>query len=142
DLRSARQRVYLSSGFATRALVGPQQGATLGAGSSRLGRASAEFPCPACYENKRAFARGGPTGNFRWPGFYTFQKSSLLPKARDVTYRQRKCLSVLACDAFGADLNCSESSRGSGLRGPGSPRWCGRPTALRDFEPRDGSYGS
>src|SRR5262252_4373392 len=23
-----------------------------------------------------------------------------------------------------------------------TPRWCGRPTALRDFEPRDGSYGS
>src|SRR5262249_61555021 len=41
--------------------------------------------------------------------FYTFRKSLLLPKPRDVTYRQRKCLSVLACDAFGANLNCSES---------------------------------
>src|SRR5262245_35037071 len=44
--------------------------------------------------------------------FYTFRKSLLLPKPRDVTYRQRKCLSVLACDAFGADLNCSESCVG------------------------------
>jgi len=43
------------------------------------------------------------------PVFYTFAKSPLLPKSRDVTYRQCKCLSVLACDAFGADLNRSES---------------------------------
>ena len=41
--------------------------------------------------------------------FYTFRKSLLSPKARDVTYRQRKCLRVLACGTFGADLNCSES---------------------------------
>jgi len=55
---------------------------------------------------------GRPTGNSSGPVFYTFRKSLLLPKARDVTYRQRKCLSMLACDAFGADLNCSESSWG------------------------------
>jgi hypothetical protein len=41
--------------------------------------------------------------------FYTFRKSPLLPKARDVAYRQRKCLSVLAWGTFGVDLNRSES---------------------------------
>src|SRR5215813_12578037 len=58
---------------------------------------------------------GRPTGNSSGPVFYTFRKSHLLPNPRDVTYRQRKCLSVLAWGTFGADLNCSESSRGSGL---------------------------
>ena len=36
---------------------GPAAGRDARRGSSRLGRASAEFPCPACYQNKRAFAR-------------------------------------------------------------------------------------
>src|SRR5262245_25632798 len=48
--------------------------------------------------------------------FYTFRKSLLLPKPRDVTYRQRKCLSVLACDAFGADLDRSESGAARPLK--------------------------
>jgi hypothetical protein len=43
------------------------------------------------------------------PVVYTFRKSLLLPMLRDVTYRQRKCLCMLACGTFGADLNCSES---------------------------------
>jgi hypothetical protein len=47
------------------------------------------------------------------PVFYTFGKSPLLPKSRDVTYRQCKCLSVLACGTFGVDLNRSESRGGA-----------------------------
>src|SRR5262249_55289112 len=43
------------------------------------------------------------------PVVYTFRKSLLSSNARDETYRQRKCLSVLACDAFGVNLKCSES---------------------------------
>jgi hypothetical protein len=45
------------------------------------------------------------------PVVYTFRKSLLSSNARDVTYRQRKCLGMLACDAFGVDLNRSESSQ-------------------------------
>jgi len=40
---------------------------------------------------------------------YTFRKSPLSPIARDVTYRQRKSLCILACGTFGVDLNRSES---------------------------------
>src|SRR5262249_11911104 len=112
DLRSARQRVYLSIGFATRALVGPQHGATLGADHLVWGGPQRNSHAPHADRQTRARAGGLPE-ILAVSVVYTFRKSLLLPKPRDVTYRQRKCLSVLACDAFGADLNRSESEGGA-----------------------------
>src|SRR5262249_58451860 len=60
----------------------------------------------ALVERHPFFAHGFDSSSSTLP-----EKALLLPKPRDVTYRQRKCLSVLACDAFGVDLNCSESRR-------------------------------
>jgi hypothetical protein len=50
-------------------------------------------PEPSPEELEQALCRRGRASA---PVFYTFRKSSLLPKSRDVTYRQRKSLCILA----------------------------------------------
>src|SRR5262249_37894664 len=62
-------------------------------GSHEAGR-GAEFPCPACCQTN-ARSRGRATGISSGPVVYTFRKSLLLPKPRDVTYRQCKPLCIL-----------------------------------------------
>ena len=83
---------YLSIGFAKRSRR-PAARRDARRGSSRLGRASAEFPCRRCrHTNARLSGRTYRNG----PVFYTFRKSPLLLKARDVTYRQCKSLCIFA----------------------------------------------
>src|SRR5262245_15848581 len=69
----------------------------------------------ACQTNARLCGTRGPV-------FYTFRKSLLLSKPRDVAYRQRKCLGMLACGTFGVDLKCSEIAAWGGRRLPAAHR--------------------
>jgi hypothetical protein len=87
-------------------------------------RSGAFCPCPAsCQTNARSGERSA--GNSSGPVIYTSRKSLLLPKPRDVTYRQRKSLCILACGTFGADLKSSESTPPWAPSLPGGPARAG-----------------
>src|SRR5262249_34242147 len=59
------------------------------------GRVGAEIPMPRAMPDKRAFAWNASPDVLSGPVFYTLRKRPLLPKARDVTYRQCKSLRIL-----------------------------------------------
>src|SRR5215831_20695961 len=119
DIRSARQRVQTTSRLVSRSTFAvtarSRARPSMRIISSEAGLRNSHAADGARRTRVRA---GGPPDFLAVPVVYTFRKSLLVPKPRDVTYRQCKCLSVLVCDAFGADLNCSESSRGERPSGP------------------------